>query len=120
MQENITVRDVNGADLPQAGTARNVNLYLGSTESTAPAAGPLATAGVEEPSMSPEAGDPPKTSSIPAPEALSTNSETCPSNGCVATPVVTVTCIEEIVRAGKTKITSWKPDRSEEHTSELQ
>ena len=43
MQENITVRDVNGADLPQAGTAPNVNLCLGSTESTAPAAGSLAT-----------------------------------------------------------------------------
>ena len=110
MQENSTVRDANGADLPQTGTAPNVNLRLGPMEGAAPAAAdPIATAGVEEPSMSPAAGDPPETSSISAPEALSTNPETCPSNRCVATPVVTVTCIEEIVRAGKTKITSWKP-----------
>ena len=81
MQENIIVRDANGADLPQAGTAPNVNLRLGPMEGTAPAAAdPLATADVQEPSMGPRAGAPPETLSIPAPEGLSSNSVTDRSN----------------------------------------
>ena len=110
MQENIIVRDANGADLPQAGTAPNVNLRLGPMEGTAPAAAdPLATTDVEEPSVGPGAGAPPEELSIPASEVLSTNSVTGRSNSCVARPVVKVTGIEEIVRAHKTKITAWKP-----------
>ena len=96
--------------VPQTGAAPNVDSAPGPTESSAPApADPLTAAGVEEPSADPGAEAPQRTSNLPVPVAVSTNSVTSPSNVCGAKPVVNMTGIREIARADKTTIKFWRP-----------
>lgn len=111
MQDNNTTEYANDAELPRTDAQPDVSATVGGSDSSSlTATDPIAAAGAEEKSMGPEAGAPSETSSIPAPEPLPANSESCPSNGCVATPVDTARGIEEVVRVHKTKITTWKPD----------
>jgi hypothetical protein len=110
MEENPATTIASGSDRPQTGAAANVNTPLGLTESTTPAADPLAAAGVEEPSTGPGTGALPGVSCGPASVAVSTNPVVSHSDSRVANPVVRIRGITEIGRDGKTsRITSWKP-----------
>ena len=110
MENYNTATNANDAEFPQTGAAPNVDSAIGPTESSAPApADPLTAAGVEELLADPGPEAPKKTSNIPAPVAVTTNSVTSPSNGCDAKPAVNITGIREIARADKTTIKSWKP-----------
>lgn len=110
MQNYSTTENANDAELPRTGAQPDVSATVGPPDGTAlTATDPFAAAGVNEKSMGPGAGAPTETLSIPAPEALSSNSVTGSSNSCDAKPVDNVSGIEEIVRVDKTKIAFWKP-----------
>ena len=107
MQEySTTSNDI--YESPRTGEAPDVNETVGSSEATESAvAHPIA--GADEHSASAEALGSKATSRVPAPAAATTNSMTSASQSSVAKKVHKVLCIEEPVRTGKDKLTSWQP-----------
>jgi hypothetical protein len=111
METNITAMIANGAELPQAGAATDVEALLNPRESDAPvAADPIPAPSADEPSMELRQEAPPTTSSTSAPEAVSAHPVTSECKACVAKPVVRIMGIKEICRSmDLTTITSWEP-----------
>lgn len=110
MQKYSTTTNASGSEFGRSGAAPDADISLGPRENSAPAAAdPIVPVGPVETAIGPGAGAPTRTSSIPAPAAVPSNSMAGRAQSCAAKPVLKVKCIEEMVRTSKNNMTSWKP-----------
>lgn len=110
MQKYSTTTNASGSEFGRSGAAPDADISLGPRENSAPAAAdPIVPVGPVETAIGPGAGAPTRTSSIPAPAAVPSNSMAGRAQSCAAKPVLKVKCIEEMVRTSNNNMTSWKP-----------